>query len=214
MIWRSGLLWPGKLPPDASPVLISLIETIFLDAFSTLRDKDTSLGALRKWFMASKSFVIVDTDLPFEPVNDKIFTNDVARKMDSHNDFQLRESQRQLKMRGDEKTEWKTSASAGTSVSRCRWQHCRRFVELFQIITWSAARSVTRIAKLVRAAIERHNSLEDQYGDHWETLEFRRTHLSPGDYWNQLPVEGQIEVYNLFWIRSTVGLRVILLTPA
>jgi hypothetical protein len=80
-----------KAPEDADAVLYTLAETLFMVAFGTLRDKDTSLGALRSRFMASDSFGIIDTDQAFEPANDQIWINDVSSKFNSTDDYLLRE---------------------------------------------------------------------------------------------------------------------------
>jgi hypothetical protein len=94
-----------KAPEDADAVLYTLAESLFMVAFGTLREKDTSLSALRNRFMASDSFGIIDTDPAFEPANDKISINDVSSKFDSFDDYLFRERQRQVDMRGDIRTE-------------------------------------------------------------------------------------------------------------
>jgi hypothetical protein len=96
-----------RAPADAAPVLYSLIETIYMVAFGTLLERETSFGSLRSRMMAGQAFGIIDTDQAFEPANDMVSINSVSEKHASFDEYQLRERQRQFEMRGDVRTEAK-----------------------------------------------------------------------------------------------------------
>lgn len=94
-----------RAPLDAESVLFALIETIFMVAFGTLKDRDSALTALRTRLINGPGFGVFDIDQAYEPANDMVSLNDVAEKFDSPDEYMLRQRQRQFTMRGDHRTE-------------------------------------------------------------------------------------------------------------
>jgi hypothetical protein len=68
-----------RAPPGAAPVLYSLIETIYIVAFGTLREKELLPTAIRACFMAVKSYGIFDA-VSINGVSDKIDSFDFVRR--------------------------------------------------------------------------------------------------------------------------------------
>jgi hypothetical protein len=68
---------------SAPPVLYSIMDTLFMVAFGTLREKETSLTALRARYRAVESFGILAVDQSYLPANDSISINNVAGRYDT-----------------------------------------------------------------------------------------------------------------------------------
>jgi hypothetical protein len=59
------------------------MDTLFMVAFGTLREKETSLTALRARYRAVESFGILAVDQSYLPANDSISINNVAGRYDT-----------------------------------------------------------------------------------------------------------------------------------
>ena len=94
-----------RAPPDAAPVLWPLIETVYMVAFSTLRERKTSLNSLHTRFMAVKNYGTFDVDHAFLRRNSIVSINDVGKKIDSYDNYMLRKRQAQADTQGRIRTE-------------------------------------------------------------------------------------------------------------